>query len=118
MADLALLDTDTLLEVMSGCGVFHSFPGADMAIVQERLDRAVALAKAYGTTRLILFGSALTRPSHVRDLDLACDGVEGWKLYELGACLEEALQMPLDLIPLTPATRLTHLIERQGKVLL
>jgi len=92
--------------------------GVDMAIVQEQLDRAVALAKAYGATRLILFGSALTRPSHARDLDLACDGVEGWKLYELGACLEEALQMPLDLIPLTPATRLTRLIERQGKVLL
>ena len=92
--------------------------GADMAIVQEQLDRAVALAKAYGATRLILFGSALTRPSHARDLDLACDGVEGWKLYELGACLEEALQLPLDLIPLTPATRLTRLIERQGKVLL
>jgi predicted nucleotidyltransferase len=89
-----------------------------MDIQQEQLDRAVALAKVYGATRLILFGSALDSPEQARDLDLACDGVLGWKLYELGARLEEELQVPLDLIPLTPSTRFTRLIERKGKVLL
>ena len=89
-----------------------------MAIQQAQLDRAIALAKGYGVTRLILFGSALTSPEKARDLDLACDGVTGWKLYELGAQLEEELQVPLDLVPLTPSTRFTRLIERQGKVLL
>ena len=52
-----------------------------MAVNQAHLDRAVALAKAYGATRLILFGSALLKPQQARDLDLACDGVTGWKLY-------------------------------------
>lgn len=89
-----------------------------MAILQEQLARAVTLAEAYGATRLILFGSALTQPDQARDLDLACDGVAGWKLYELGARLEEELKVPLDLVPLTPSTRLTRLIERRGKVLL
>jgi predicted nucleotidyltransferase len=89
-----------------------------MAIQQKQLERAIALAKAYGATRLILFGSALSRPEGARDLDLACDGVAGWKLYELGARLEEELQVPLDLIPLTPSTPVTRLIERGGKVLL
>jgi predicted nucleotidyltransferase len=89
-----------------------------MAINQEHLDRAVALAKAYGATRLILFGSAATSPERARDLDLACDGVTGWKFYELGARLEEELRIPLDLVPLTPSTRFTRLIERRGKVLL
>lgn len=89
-----------------------------MAVSQEHLDRAIALAKAYGATRLILFGSALTRPRQARDLDLACDGVAGWKLYELGARLEEELNIPLDLVPLTPPTQFTRLIERRGKVLL
>jgi predicted nucleotidyltransferase len=92
--------------------------GEKMAIQQEQLDRAVALAEVYGATRLILFGSALTQPDQARDLDLACDGVVGWKLYELGARLEEELKVPLDLVPLTPSTRLTRLIERRGKVLL
>jgi len=89
-----------------------------VAIQQEQIDRAVALAKAFGATRLILFGSAATEPEQARDLDLACDGVAGWKLYELGARLEEELQVPLDLIPLSPPSRFTRHIERQGKVLL
>lgn len=89
-----------------------------MAVSQAHLDKAITLAKAYGATRLILFGSALMKPQQARDLDLACDGVVGWKLYEFGARLEEELNIPLDLVPLTPATPLTHLIERKGKVLL
>jgi len=89
-----------------------------MAIQQDQLERAIALAKAYGATRLILFGSAATAPERARDLDLACDGISGWKLYELGARLEEELRIPLDLVPLSPPTRFTRLIERRGKVLL
>lgn len=89
-----------------------------MSISQTHLDRAITLAKAYGATRLILFGSALVQPQHARDLDLACDGVAGWKLYELGARLEEELGIPLDLVPLTPPTPFTRLIERRGKILL
>jgi predicted nucleotidyltransferase len=89
-----------------------------MAIQQDQLERAIALAKAYGATRLILFGSAATAPEQAGDLDLACDGVSGWRLYELGARLEEELRIPLDLVPLSPPTRFTRLIERRGKVLL
>jgi predicted nucleotidyltransferase len=89
-----------------------------MAIYQEQLDRAIALVKAYGATRLILFGSAATTPEQANDLDLACDGVTGWKFYELGARLEEELRIPLDLIPLSPPTPFTRLIDRRGKVLL
>jgi len=89
-----------------------------MAIRQEQLDQAIALAKAYGATRLILFGSTATKPEQARDLNLACDGVSGWKFYELGARLEEELRIPLDLVPLSPPNRFTCLIERRGKVLL
>jgi len=89
-----------------------------LAIQPEQLERAITLAKTYGATRLILFGSAATTPDKARDLDLACDGITGWKLYELGARLEEELRMPLDLIPLSPPTRFTRLIETRGKVLL
>ena len=89
-----------------------------MAVLQEQLDRAIVLAKAYGATRLILFGSAVTAPEQANDLDLACDGVTGWELYELGARLEEELRIPLDLVPLSPPTRFTRLIEHRGKVLL
>jgi uncharacterized protein len=89
-----------------------------MAIREEQIERAVSLAKSFGATRLILFGSALESPSEARDLDLACDGVPGWKLFELSAQLEEDLQARVDLIPLRPKTRFTRLVERRGRVLL
>lgn len=88
-----------------------------MSIEPEQIERAITLAKSYGATRLILFGSAAGTPVEAGDLDLACDGVSGWKFYELGARLEEELKMPLDLISLYPPTRFTRLIERKGKVL-
>ncbi len=85
---------------------------------QKQLQQIISLAKNYGVTRLILFGRALTAPAQARDLDLALDGVVGWKLYQLGAQLEEDLGLPLDLIPLTPQTPFTRLIEQRGQVLL
>lgn len=89
-----------------------------MNLDKEKLERIVALAKSYGASRLILFGSAAESPETARDIDLACSGVHGWKLYELAARLEDELQVPLDLVPLTPASRFTRRIEERGKVLL
>jgi predicted nucleotidyltransferase len=89
-----------------------------MTVQQEQLDRAIEIAETFGATRLILFGSAATDPEQAKDIDLACDGVAGWKIFELGARLEEELKMPLDLIPLSPPNRFTRIIERRGRVLL
>ena len=88
-----------------------------MGIQRAQIEKAIAIAKMYGATRLILFGSALEAPDQARDLDLACDGVQGWKLYELGARLEEELRIPVDLVPLSPPTPLTRRIEQRGRVL-
>ncbi|HLG31335.1 MAG TPA: hypothetical protein VI387_14085, partial [Candidatus Brocadiales bacterium] len=77
-----------------------------------------SLAKSYGATRLILFGSAMEMPAEAGDIDIACDGVPGWKLYELAARLEEELETSLDIVPLSPPTRFTRHIEAKGKVLL
>jgi len=89
-----------------------------MKIDQSLIDKIITFAKTYGATRLILFGSAAEDLSKARDIDLACDGVPGWKLYELGARLEEELGKELDVIPLSPPTRFTEHIRLKGKVLL
>lgn len=89
-----------------------------MAIGQAQIQKIINLAKAYGAVRLILFGSSVESPEDARDIDLACDGVPGWKLYELAARLEQELHASLDIVPLNPPTRFTRLIERRGKVLL
>lgn len=89
-----------------------------MAFSQEQFDKITSLAKSYGATRLILFGSAQDTPDTAKDIDLACDGVSGWKLYELAARLEEEIHFPLDLVPLTPPNRFTLMIERRGRRLI
>ena len=76
------------------------------------------MARSFGATRLLLFGSALENPANARDLDLACAGVPGWKLFELSAALEETLRVPLDVVPLDPPTPFTQLIEQRARVLL
>ena len=88
-----------------------------MAVTEEHIQKALNLAKAYGASRVILFGSAAGDPAQARDLDLACDGVEGWKLFELGARLEEELRLPVDVVPLDPPTPFSRHVEREGRVL-
>ena len=85
---------------------------------QTQINRIREVAQAYGATRVILFGSSLDARHEARDLDLAFDGVSGWKLYELGAKLEELTQVPVDIVPLSPPTRFTKLIEAKGTVIL
>ncbi len=88
-----------------------------MFITQEKLNQCIELVKKYGGTKLLLFGSVLENPENANDLDFACDGVEGWKIFELGARLEELMAGPVDLIPLSPPTRFTKYIEKQGKII-
>lgn len=89
-----------------------------MPITQEHIEKIVALAKSYGAVRLILFGGVLESPEDARDIDIACDGVSGWNLYSLAARIEEEIHMPLDLVPLSPPSRFTKLIENRGRVIL
>jgi len=113
------LERDDLLEIYRGrCYILKQRKGVAMAFSKQHFDRVAALAREYGATRLILFGSAVDHPETARDLDFACDGVPGWKLYELAARLENELNVPLDLIPLQPPSRFTQHIERQGRELL
>ncbi|MCK4357555.1 MAG: nucleotidyltransferase domain-containing protein [Candidatus Cloacimonetes bacterium] len=87
--------------------------------IQERLlNKIIKLARQYGVTRLILFGSMLDDPSIAQDIDLACDGLTGWNFYKFGAKLEEELNLSVDLIPLTPTTLFTKYIESKGKSIL
>jgi hypothetical protein len=65
-------------------------------------------------------GNLLIQPNTetARDIDLACDGIVGWRLYELAARLEEEINALLDLVPLTPSTRFTQMVERRGRRLI
>jgi len=87
-----------------------------MAVTKIDLEKTVTLARRYGATKVILFGSALTDPRPARDLDIACD-IPGLGLFEFAGQLEKMLGCPVDVIPLTPSTPFTKHIEERGKVL-
>ncbi|OQY46617.1 MAG: DNA polymerase III subunit beta [Desulfobacteraceae bacterium 4572_87] len=89
-----------------------------MKLNPAQMNRIIELAKNYGAKRLILFGSYLTSPDKAQDLDLACDGILGWKLYEFCGLLENELRIQIDIVPLSPETRFTRLIEQRGKALI
>ena len=88
-----------------------------MPVTQDHLERAVQIARDYGATKVILFGSALDRPEQARDLDLAVAGVGGWDFYGLGAKIDRAVGLPVDLVDLDPPTESSLLVERWGRVL-
>ena len=88
-----------------------------MGITQSQIERCIVLAKEFGIKKLILFGSAMDDPEKARDLDLACDGLPGWKIFEFGAKVEEELHILVDIVPLNPTTRFTQYIEKKGKII-
>jgi len=88
-----------------------------MGISKSVLERCVELAREFGATRLLVFGSAAQSPETARDVDLACEGVEGWRLFELGARLEEEVGLPVDLVPLRPDDRFSRYIATKARVI-
>lgn len=89
-----------------------------MPAADEIVKKIVELGTIFGAKRIILFGSALQDIGNARDIDIACDGIEGWHLYEFGAKLENEFCLPFDIVSLTPATPFTQHIETNGRVLL
>jgi predicted nucleotidyltransferase len=88
-----------------------------MSVPEHLVERCVATAREFGVRRLILFGSALESPETARDVDLACEGVEGWDVFRLGARLEEELGVNVDLVPLSPDDRFSQHVARRGRVI-
>jgi predicted nucleotidyltransferase len=85
-----------------------------MPVIDEHIEAAKAIARQYGATRMVVFGSAVNDPEHAHDLDLAIEGVEGWTIWELAGKIERALDIPVDVIPLDP-NPFTELVEEYGR---
>ena len=90
-----------------------------MLITEDVLYRAVAIARAHGATRLILFGSAQASAENARDLDFAVEGVPGWDFFGLVAELEAAMPIAVDVIPLDQVSEshFTRTVRQHGRVL-
>ena len=83
---------------------------------QFKIDDWVVLARQFGATKLILFGSALHSPNTAKDIDFACQGVEGWDLFRLAAQMEELLGKHVDLVPIRANDRFSNYVAHRGRV--
>lgn len=83
-----------------------------MPISKAQINRCVG-TREYGEKKVILFGRALEKPEKVNEVDLAYEGIEGWRLFEFGARLEESILVPVDLVPLTPVNCFTSYVEKK-----
>ena len=81
------------------------------------IDRCVDVARAFGVRKLILFGSALESPEMAGDVDVACEGLNGWDLFRFGAKLEEELGTSVDVVPLRPDDRFSQYVAQRGRIL-
>ncbi len=88
-----------------------------MPVTQDQIDRAVEIARRYGATRVLLFGSAVDHPETARDLDLAVGGVDGWEFLRMSAEIERTVMVPLDVVPLDAESWFTNRINERGQVL-
>lgn len=88
-----------------------------MPVTQDQIDRAVEVARSYGATSVLLFGSALEDLTTARDLDLAVDGVPGWDFFRMSAEMERSAKVALDIIPLDQDTWFTRRIRDRSRSL-
>ncbi len=89
-----------------------------MSVFSSQIDKCIEIAREYGAKKLVLFGSVLDKPDSARDLDFLCDGVEGWKLYEMSAKMEEETGIPVDVIPANPKSQFIEYNLKKGKEVL
>lgn len=68
---------------------------------EAMIDRCADIARTFGVTKLVLFGTAADSVAAAADVDFACEGLSGWDLYRFGAKLEEELGKRVDVIALS-----------------
>jgi len=86
-------------------------------ISSEQIQTCVEVARKYGARRLVLFGSAAEDPGKAHDIDLVCEGVEGWDVIRMGAEMEERARALIDIVTTPPATPFTQMALEEGTVL-
>lgn len=85
---------------------------------QKDVERAVAILKEAGCTRIFLFGSAAAgRPGSSSDIDLAIQGCPKGQFFHLLGKLLLELEHPVDLVNLDQQDAFARYLEREGALL-
>ena len=77
----------------------------------------VRLAREYGVSTVVLFGSSLSEDRGARDIDLGVRGIKPRLFFRFYGDLLMHLSKSVDLVDLSRRSRFTDLIEKQGMVI-
>lgn len=86
-----------------------------MAITQTHIDKAIELAKQFGATKLLIFGSAYSDPKNANDLDLAVEGIDNSKFFDYAGLLEYMLNISVDVVDLSDDISFINHIKKNGR---
>lgn len=106
-----------IFKIRQNIYILHYLNGGKMPITQKNIDRAIELAKEFGATKLLLFGSALTNPQKANDLDLGIEGIEPSKFFLFGGTLENIINKTVDIVPLEIDSEFVKYIKKYGKLI-
>ena len=77
----------------------------------------VRLAREYGASSVVLFGSSLAEDREARDIDLGVMGIKPRLFFRFYGDLLMHLSKSVDLIDLSRRSRFTDLIAKKGMVI-
>ena len=86
-----------------------------MPVTLEQINKAVGIAKLYGATKVLLFGSALDDMNNANDLDIAVLGIQENKFLVFGATLDIELGIQVDVVPLNNKSPFIDYIKKKGR---
>lgn len=86
-------------------------------ITNNQIKQCVEIASKFGVKKLVLFGSCLNDLANARDIDLLCEGVKNEDYFKMGAEMEMASGVTVDIIPLEPPTPFVDYNLRKGRIL-
>ncbi len=88
-----------------------------MPITKYHIGKSIELAKLFGAKKLVMFGSSVDDPQNANDIDLAVDGIEGFKIFTFSDKLEIILNIPVDVIPIDVKSVFLDYILKYGRVI-
>jgi predicted nucleotidyltransferase len=86
-----------------------------MSVTTIQIEKLIEIAKLYGATKVLLFGSALVDLQNANDIDIGVLGIPDEKILEFGGTLDIELGINVDVVPLNINSPFVDYIKRKGK---
>lgn len=76
--------------------------------------KIIEIAKKYGISRVLLFGSSIEKNTESNDIDIAIEGIDASRFFKFYSELILNLSKPVDVVDLNHSTKLNDIILSEG----